>query len=298
MRADKYLAVLFPELNRSQIQRSIADGRVLVNGVGAVKKQQFSVGDEVEIKVEDEGADSLIPHPVRMDLDILFEDDDIIVVNKAAGMVTHPGNGTGDDTLVHGLLYHCKGKLSSLNGEDRPGIVHRLDKDTSGLIVAAKSDAALTRLIETFKSRTLDKQYLAVCCGVPGVLSGICDGPIARHPTQRTRMAVVDSGREAVTDWHVEKANMGISLIQCKIHTGRTHQIRVHLSDLGFPIVGDGIYGYRKNRHPRVLLSANRPLLHAWKLAFQHPLTGEELSFKVDPPADFDPWLKVLEEGM
>jgi len=297
MRADKYLAVLFPDLNRSQIQRAIIDGRVIVNDVKVGKKQHFAAGDKVEIRIEDDGTNPLIPHAVQMDLDVLFEDEAIIVVNKKAGIVTHPGNGTGDDTLVHGLLHHCKGKLSRLNGEDRPGIVHRLDKDTSGVLVAAKSDKALSRLIEIFKSRELDKQYLAICCGVPETLSGTCAGPIARHPTQRTRMAVVDSGREAVTDWHVENANRGISLIQCNIHTGRTHQIRVHLSHLGFPIVGDVLYGYRKNRHPRVALTATRPLLHAWKLAFQHPVTLEELSFQVDPPSDFDPWIKLLEEG-
>lgn len=292
VRPDRFLPDVFPEFNRSRIQKALADGGIRVNGELVTKKQRFNEGDEVEILVEPEH--TLIPFPVDIPLDVIFEDEDIIVVNKAAGMVVHPGSGTDNDTLAHALLHHCKGKLSMKNGEDRPGIVHRLDKDTSGLLVAAKSDAALEGLIENFKHRGLDKYYLAICCGCPDMQSGSLTGPIGRHRTNRLRMAVVEDGREAHTDWEVRADACGVSLMECKLHTGRTHQIRVHLSDMGHPIVGDTSYNYRSNLHPKVSLRVDRPLLHAWKLGFRHPITSEQLQFKAALPAEFSPWLELL----
>jgi len=293
VRPDKFLVELFPALNRTQIQKALGEGKVQVNGLTVSKKQQFFTGDVVELCLESER--SLIPVAVDIPLAVVYEDDAIIVINKPAGMVTHPGNGTDDSTLTHALLHHCSGKLSTLNGEDRPGIVHRLDKDTTGLIVAAKSDAALLKLIVDFKERDLDKRYLALCCGTPHTRSGTCSGAIGRHPTYRTRMAVTESGKPARTDWHIRASGDGICLLECKIHTGRTHQIRVHLSQLGYPIIGDTMYEYRANRHPRISLRSDRPLLHAWKLEFQHPITGKTLSFEAPPPADFEPWLERME---
>ncbi len=286
--------MLYPTLNRAQIQRAASNGKILVNGSVMTKKQQFVEGDVIELLLDAER--SLIPFAVDLPLEVIFEDDDIIVINKPAGMVTHPGSATGDDTLVHALLHQCNGKLSVLNGEDRPGIVHRLDKDTSGVLVAAKSDEALLQLIEGFKDRKIDKLYLAVCCRTPNTRSGSCEGSIGRHRIQRLRQAVVEDGKPARTDWEVKQDQHGICLMQCKIYTGRTHQVRVHMSDMGHPIVGDTLYGYRNNLHPKIKLSAKRSLLHAWKLSFDHPITNEPLSFEVDPPEDFRAWTDLMEK--
>jgi len=293
LRVDKYLVELFPELNRSRIQKALEAGQVRINGIPVSKKQVLEAGDVVEIQVESEK--SLIPHPVEIALDVLFEDDDIIVVNKPANMVTHPGNGTGENTLAHALLFRCRGKLSTLNGEDRPGIVHRLDKDTTGLLVAAKSDRALKQLIEDFKERDLDKRYLAVCMGCPKTKSGTLNGNIGRHPVQRLKMAVVENGKNARTDWVLKANNRGISLMECKIHTGRTHQIRVHLSHMGYPIVGDVLYGFRKNSLPGGTPLVERPLLHAWKLEFNHPVTRGLLRFEAELPMDFVAWKQWMQ---
>ena len=295
IRPDKFLAELFPDVNRSRIQRAIEYGEILINGVPVVKKQRFEPGDHVKLILPPLTSD--VPQAVSIPLDVVFEDEEIIVVNKAPGMVTHPGNGTGEDTLVHALLAHCGGKLSRINGEDRPGIVHRLDKDTSGLIVAAKTDVACRRLIDTFKSRELTKEYLALACGCPDKQSGTIETGIARHPTRRTRMSVVDDGKEARTDWEVKASRAPVTLFRCHIHTGRTHQIRVHLSHLGHPIIGDRLYGFHPSRISGLKLKAARPLLHAWRLAFSHPVTQEALQFEISPPTDFNPWVEWIYEG-
>ena len=295
VRPDKFLAELFPDVNRSRIQRAIEYGEILVNGVPVTRKQRFKSGDQVMLMLPALTGDA--PKAVAIPLDIVFEDEEIIVVNKAPGMVTHPGNGTGDDTLVHALLAHCEGKLSRINGEDRPGIVHRLDKDTSGLIVAAKTDTACSRLIAAFKGRDLTKEYLALACGCPDTQSGTIETGIARHATHRTRMSVVDDGKAAHTDWEVIASRAPVTLFRCHIHTGRTHQIRVHLSHLGHPIIGDRLYGFHPSRLSTLKLKASRPLLHAWRLAFSHPVTGEALQFEIPPPPDFNPWVEWIYEG-
>ncbi len=293
-RVDRYLSVLFPELNRSQLQRALRDGRVSVNGRVILKKQGILSGDVIRILLQPEP--SAVPHAVPIPLDVRYEDEFIIVVNKPAGMVTHPGSGTGDDTLVHALLHHCNGQLSMLNGEDRPGIAHRLDKDTSGLLVAAKTDDALRTLIESFRNRQPDKRYLAICSGVPSTQSGICDGAISRHPVHRLRMAVLAQGKAAQTDWQLlaQSDNGQFCLLECKIHTGRTHQIRVHLSHMGHCIVGDRLYGFRPGNLKHLNLLVERPLLHSWSLSLKHPSSGEWLSFCAAPPDDFSPWIAAL----
>lgn len=292
VRADKFLSELFPEIYRSQIKRAMDAGNIHVNGKVVVKKQRFEPGDQIEVLLIEEI--SIIPKPVSIPLDVVFEDEDIIVVNKEPGMVTHPGAATGEDTLVHALLAHCDGKLSRMNGEDRPGIVHRLDKDTSGLIIAAKSDKACKGLLEQFKGRDIIKEYLVIVSGVPETKSGTIEEKIGRHPTQRVRMSVIDSGRDARTDWEVLAAGLNAAYVLCRIHTGRTHQIRVHLSYLGYPVIGDVNYGYQASRHAKLRLKAGRPLLHAHRLVLTHPINGESMEFKVDAPDDFQLWLKMI----
>jgi 23S rRNA pseudouridine1911/1915/1917 synthase len=295
IRPDKFLTELFPLINRSRIKRAIENGNVWVNGVPIVKKQRFEEGDNVELLIPH--VTFGIPQAVSIPLDVIFEDEDIIVVNKAPGMVAHPGNGTSENTLVHALLSHCGGKLSNINGTDRPGIVHRLDKDTSGLMIAAKSDRACSRLIELFGTRDLTKEYLTLICGCPDTQSGTIDAGIGRHPTRRTKMGVIENGREARTDWMIRSSRAPICFVQCRIHTGRTHQIRVHMSHIGHPIVGDCVYGYHPSRLANVNFKADRPLLHAWRLVFDHPVSQKSMEFKVDPPSDFEPWLKWIEGG-
>jgi len=212
-------------------------------------------------------------------------------------MVVHPGNGTCADTLCHALLHHCGGKLSEINGTDRPGIVHRLDRDTSGLIVAAKTDTACLKMIKLFKERTVKKRYKAILSGIPKTPGGKCSGPIGRHPHQRTRMSVVESGKAALTEWELKEAGEEFSLVDCNIHTGRTHQIRVHMSHLGHPIVGDRLYGYQDKCIRKRPCAVDRPLLHAAELRFEHPVTSRELHFESPLPSDFFPWLKALGFG-
>jgi 23S rRNA pseudouridine1911/1915/1917 synthase len=300
IRPDKYLTSVFPDLNRSQIKKCIDSGQVYVNGGVLHKKQSFSVGDVIEIVCINSIDER--PHAVDIPLDIVFEDEDMIVVNKAVGMTVHPGNGTGADTLVHALLHHCKGQLSILNGEDRPGVVHRLDKDTSGLIIAAKSDAACTRLLAAFKQRAVVKEYLAVVAGEPRLNFFEIKEPIFRHKTNRTRMCVDPGGRFAHTDMYLMGKGDGYSLVKCVIHTGRTHQIRVHLAHCGHPIVGDQLYGFRRNQLRGAMnLIVSRPLLHAYRLVLDHPVAGKKMEFCAEPPDDFLAWssrVKVSEQAL
>jgi 23S rRNA pseudouridine1911/1915/1917 synthase len=289
-RTDQVISSLFPDVNRSQVQKAMNEGKIAVNGAPIDKKHRLKAGDVVAIRILDQKQPSP-PHAVPIELEVLYEDAHVIMVNKAPGMVTHPGNGTGDDTLTHALLAHCDGKLSTINGEDRPGIVHRLDKDTSGILIAAKTDEACARLLEKFRTHDLVKEYLTLVCGRPTATSGTIKARIARHPTHRTRMAIAEEGREAHTDWARLSDDPSINLMRCRIHTGRTHQIRVHMKHLGHPIIGDKLYGYRPTRHPGIALQSERPLLHAWHLALQHPITGKRLERYCPVPSDFEPWL-------
>ena len=227
------------------------------------------------------------PTAVDLPLEVIYEDESIIVVNKAAGMITHPGNGTGDNTLVHALLYHCGENLSSVGAPDRPGIVHRLDKDTSGLIVVAKNDAAHHKLAEAFSERKTFKRYTALVFGIPKTSRGTIKEPIGRHPVMRTRMAVVHSGKPAHTDWHVEaRYGQRATRMSCVIHSGRTHQIRVHMSELRFPLLGDTTYGFKPGRLKDIEIP--RVMLHSTELRIQHPERDEWMTFEAPLPADFE----------
>ncbi|GAB4271074.1 MAG: RluA family pseudouridine synthase [Opitutales bacterium] len=289
MRADKVLAHHFEDVSRGQIQLAFDDGGVLLSGEPINKKHKVSTGDCLSIRFPSP-KDSTV-RAVEMPLEIVHEDDDIIVVNKASGQVVHPGSGTGEDTLVHALLFHTNGGLSTAAGSLRPGVVHRLDKETSGLIVFAKTDPAFFRLTQQFAERSVKKEYLALVHGVPLVKSGSLIDPIGRHPTVRVKMAVLDRGKPARTDWALEERFDNYALLRCWIFTGRTHQIRVHLSNIHHPIVGDTTYGHgAKGDAP----FARRVLLHADRLVFTHPVTGVEMKFHAKMPDDFKDTLQYL----
>lgn len=283
-RADKVLAAAFPEMSRSRIQKILDAGYVVLGGEIVARKTPLSAGNILEISFPEPSATTL--EPTEMPLDVLFEDDDIIVINKAPGIVTHPGAGTGADTLVHALLHHTGGKLAAAGGELRPGVVHRLDKETSGVMLFAKTDAAYFSLIEKFQARELRKEYLALTDKAPDLLAGVIREPIDRHPTNRVKMAVRENGKPARTDWFVEeKFGADAALVRCILHTGRTHQIRVHLSFVGHPILGDRTYGKTAARHAG--LPIPRVMLHAARLCLEHPISGTPLEFNAFPPADF-----------
>ncbi|HEY2343894.1 MAG TPA: RluA family pseudouridine synthase [Chthoniobacteraceae bacterium] len=283
-RLDHFLAEQARSFSRSRLQALIKDGHVSVNGAASKPSDKLRTGDRISLtepppvptvtRAED------IPFP------ILFEDECLIVIDKPAGLVVHPGAGNWEGTLVNGLLHHCT-ELSGIGGEQRPGIVHRLDKETSGCLVVAKTDAAHRSLVKQFAGRSVTKIYLALAAGRFRRPSGLIETHIARHPVQRQKMAVVDSdrGREARTGWRTLRewelsGGAGIAtLVECTLHTGRTHQIRVHLKHLGHPVLGDAVYGKRG--------SFERQLLHAWQLGFTHPMSGKPLHFRAPIPADF-----------
>ena len=278
-RIDQFLASQLPALSRSRIQDLIKSGHVTLNGKPTKANARLRLGETVAL--EEPPAVAVETRPEAIALEVLFEDDDLIVINKGPDMVVHPAAGNWEGTLVNALLYHC-GELSGIGGEQRPGIVHRLDKDTSGCLVAAKNDLAHQGLSKQFAGREVSKIYLALVLGRLPKPNGIIDAPIARHPVDRKKMAVVGpggTGRSARTDWRVLQALGEASLVECTLHTGRTHQIRVHLKHLGYPLLGDPVYG-RVAGYPR-------QMLHAWKLGFLHPRTGERMSFESPIPADF-----------
>lgn len=285
-RADKWLAGLFPDRSRSQWQKLLDAGNVkhAVTGTVLTRKTPVFSGDELLVSVPEPRGTSVAP--VEIPLEILFEDEHLIAVNKEAGTVTHPGAGTADDTLVHALLHHTKGKLALAGGGLRPGVVHRLDKETSGVIVFAKTDFAYHAMVEKFARRELHKEYLALTDKAPDLLAGTIKAPIDRHPSNRVKMAVRDEGKPAWTDWFVlEKFGRDAALVRCVLHTGRTHQIRVHLAYIGHPILGDRTYGKVEHRHDGWPLP--RVMLHARRLQFDHPVTGEALDLTAFPPPDF-----------
>lgn len=289
-RADKVLASHFKDVSRNIIQESFDADLVILRGKPIAKRCKVSTGDELHITLLTPKVSKVFP--VKMPLDILYEDEYLVAVNKDPGVVVHPGNGTGDDTLVHGLLEYTGGKLSCLGGEQRPGVVHRLDKETTGVIVLAKSDEVYLALIQLFAERKINKEYLALVSKVLQLDSGSIKEAIDRHPVNRTRMHVTPRGRSAHTDWAVEKRYARCTLVRCWPHTGRTHQIRVHLSYMGYPIVGDTTYGYRPIQVD--LPKAPRVLLHAEKLVFNHPITGELLSLIAPVAKDFTEYLASL----
>jgi len=290
MRADKFLSEQIGSLSRTLIQKAFKSGDVTLDGVVIGQKTHISEGGVLKIIFPEVAKTSV--KPVDISLDILYEDDDIIAVNKVSGMVTHPGKGTSENTLVHALLNHCKGQLAAQAGAIRPGVVHRLDKETSGVILFAKSDQAYQVLTRMFAERELDKQYLALVKRVPRLKAGTIKEAIARDPRHRTRMEVNAKGRPSHTDWVLEEAfGSAAALLRCQLHTGRTHQIRVHLAFIKHAIFGDKIYGYR---HDDNLLLPRRIYLHAAEIKLKHPVSGKDLHFKTELPASFNDYLVAL----
>jgi 23S rRNA pseudouridine1911/1915/1917 synthase len=289
-RLDAFLAASLPELSRSRIQTLIREQYILVGGEPAKPRDAVKPGDLITLALPEAVPPEAAPQDIP--LDVMFEDEHLLVINKAPGMVVHPAPGNPDGTLVNALLHHCKGRLSGIGGVERPGIVHRLDKDTSGCLVVAKSDAAHQSLVTQFAERsTMEKIYLAVTHGVPKPVSETIFTHIGRHPVNRQKMAVVNppGGKAAITDYEVLATDAATltALVRCHLHTGRTHQIRVHLHHKGTPIVGDPIYG-KPAKNP---VLPERLMLHAWKLAFDHPVTGQRHQFESPIPPEFQPWL-------
>ncbi len=296
VRLDTFLRGKFPETSRGAWQRMIDEGQVLVNGKAAKLTHAPRAGDAIEFhRSEAKPAEA---QPQNIPLDILFEDKSLLVLNKAAGIVVHPAAGHDDGTLVNALLHHCRGSLSGIGGVARPGIVHRLDKETSGCLVVAKNDETHLALSEQFAGRVVKKIYQAIVCGVPTHLAGEIRAAIARHPTERKRMAVVadNDGRDAHTSYRVVEKLKGSALVEAQIHTGRTHQVRVHLQSIGIPVVGDATYGAKPNKKFTDLTGyiAPRVLLHAKELTFIHPRTKKEMHFSAPLPKDFKEALKLL----
>ncbi|MGF1530174.1 MAG: RluA family pseudouridine synthase [Puniceicoccaceae bacterium] len=288
-RLDRFLAGKIPAVSRTKIQQWIQAGLVRVNGKEATTGGRLTGGDRVEVNRPETPRNP--PGPMAKDLgvEVIYEDDALLVVNKRPGLVVHAGSGTDDETLVNGLLYLSGGRLGIGDDPERPGIVHRLDKETSGVLVAAKTTEALRNLQTQFKARETRKFYNAWVQGRPKARAGTIDAPIGRHPVHRMKMALREDGRGARTDWEVEverESGGERSLLKCRIHTGRTHQIRVHLSSLGHPILGDQLYGFRPRSF--VGLLPPRVMLHASSLTLTHPSSGEMMTFTTPLPEDFN----------
>lgn len=284
-RVDRYLSAVIADKSRAFWQKLLKDGRVLVNGKTVKANYVLSGGDEIWT-VLPEAEDLLAVEPEDIPLDIVFEDSDIIVVNKPRGMVVHPAVGNYHGTLVNALLAHCK-DLSGINGVLRPGIVHRIDKETTGLIVAAKNDKAHRGLVEEWHTEAVSRRYFALLHGNMPEPAGTIEAPIGRHPKDRKKMTVLpEGGRRAVTHYRVVERLGRYTLVECKLETGRTHQIRVHMKYLGYPLVGDVVYGPKGKSAAAVGM-----LLHSAKLDLQHPISGEQLHLEAALPSDFAEFL-------
>jgi len=285
-RLDQFLRQELPGHSRAFLQKLIEHGDVLVNKRTAKASYNVRAGDSVHIEIPPPRP--LEARPEEIPLDVLFEDDDLIVVNKPAGLVVHPAAGNQEHTLVNALLHHCRGGLAGIGGVQRPGIVHRLDKGTSGCIVVAKNDFAHQALVAQFKSRDVKKIYRAVCWGKFQPPSGRIETVIGRSERDRKKMSArVSRGRPAVTDYRVLKQFADFALMELHIHTGRTHQIRVHMAHIGHPVMGDATYGGKSEiRNPKSEISVGRPLLHAYKLGFTHPRSGKFVEFTAPVPED------------
>lgn len=320
IRLDKHLLTLYPDFSRSRIEGLIKGGYVTVNGAAAAKAG-MKIAEDDEIEVEIPPPVPAIPEPEDIPLDVVFEDDDMLVINKAPGMVVHPAPGHFTGTLVNALLHHCP-NLSGIGGVARPGIVHRLDQYTSGLIVVAKSQVAMDGLVKAFSShKNIEKTYLAVCHGSPRLNAGRIENLIGRHPVDRKRMAIVEkNGKLAITNWEkidklerevgvgdelkceveVEERKLSstiplplsttTSLIKCRIETGRTHQIRVHMASLGCPVIGDSVYG-KPALDKKLDPVPQRQMLHAWRLKLWHPVKSVQMSFEAPIPDDMQPYI-------
>ena len=287
-RADAFLARSVQDLTRSAAQKLLEQGMVKRSGVPLKKNDRLSSGEELELTLPDPEPLDVVPQNIP--LDVVYEDEDVIVVNKPVGLVVHPAAGHPDGTLVNALLYHCDESLSGINGALRPGIVHRIDRDTSGLLIAAKNDYAHQALAAQLQDHSLYREYEAVCVGGLREDRGTVDAPIGRHPTDRKKMCVDrKNGRPAVTHWTVLERFPGYTHIQCRLETGRTHQIRVHLASIGHPLLGDVVYGAKK---PVPGLAGQ--CLHARRLSFVHPRTGERVTVECPLPAYFTQVLTKL----
>jgi 23S rRNA pseudouridine1911/1915/1917 synthase len=296
VRLDVWLVQRLPSLSRARLQALIDDGCVLLDGASTRASARLRSGQSVRVTVP--APVPAEPQPEDIEVAVVHEDGHLIVVNKPAGLVVHPGAGTSHGTLVNALLRHVH-DLSGVGGVLRPGIVHRLDKGTSGLLVVAKDDETHRALVRQFAGRTVEKEYLALVLGVPARAAGEVDAPIGRDPVHRQKMSVrAPRGREARSSWRIEERFDGAALLRVRIHTGRTHQIRVHLASVGHPVAGDAVYGGTRTPSSRraasreALLSLDRPALHAARLAFTHPASGDRLSFEAPLPAEL---LAVLE---
>jgi 23S rRNA pseudouridine1911/1915/1917 synthase len=295
-RLDAWLARRLPDLSRSRLQALIEAGEVRLDGKAVAVSARLRAGQDVHVRVPPPAPAA--PEAQDIPLEVVYEDERLLVVDKPAGLVVHPGAGTPDRTLVNALLSRVR-DLSGVGGVARPGIVHRLDKGTSGLLVVAKDDLAHRTLVEQFAAREVEKEYLAIVLGVPARRDGTVEAPIGRDPVHRQRMSVrAPRGRPARTDWKVEEAFAGAALLRVRIHTGRTHQIRVHLASIGHPVAGDPVYG--GTRGPAAggpLAALTRPALHAARLAFRHPGTGARLEFTAPLPADLTTVLAALRDA-
>ncbi len=294
IRADKLLADAHEEFSRADFHRAFDQSLVKIGEEPISKNYKVRAGDVLTFSMPE--VEKCNMGPIDLKLVSIFEDEHIVVIDKPSGLVTHPGAGKPEPTLAHGLLFHCEGQLSGIGGVERPGIVHRLDRDTSGLIMAAKTDVAHRALSELFQTRTIIKEYLALISGYPELKSGSIRKPIERNTTQRHKMRVCyeGHGREAHTDWRVEALfEGGYSLVRCRIYTGRTHQIRVHMRSIKHSILGDEVYGYRPLS--RLPATPDRVLLHSARLAFTHPITGEALDLEAPIPEAFQPFVEAGE---
>lgn len=285
-RLDRFISEELEEQSRSYIQLLIEDGEVTVND--CVKKSNYKLKENDSILITIPEAKEYFIEPENIPLDVIYEDNDIVVINKPRGMTVHPAPGVYSGTLVNALLYHCK-DLSGINGILRPGIVHRIDKDTTGILVVAKNDKAHNHLAAQLKDHSMTREYVALVEGVMKNDLGTIDAPLARDPKDRIKIAIVKDGRKAVTHYKVLERYSKNTLVECKLETGRTHQIRVHLSSINHPLVGDPVYGYKKQR-----FNINGQLLHAKKLGFIHPTTEEYMEFTTELPEDFIRVIHIL----
>ncbi|MGM9628812.1 MAG: RluA family pseudouridine synthase [Faecousia sp.] len=290
-RLDAFLARRAGNMSRSAAQKLIEDGLVTRNGKPGRKNDKLNIGDSITYTVPEAKPVDIVP--TEIPLDIVYEDDDLLVINKPKGLVVHPAAGHADDTLVNGLLYALGDSLSGINGELRPGIVHRIDKDTSGLLAVAKNDYAHTMLASQLKDHTMARTYDVIVCGSLKEDSGTVDAPIGRHPTDRKKMSVTQrNSKPAITHWEVVKRYRGYTHIRCHLETGRTHQIRVHMAYIGHPILGDTVYGHKKAE-----LGQDSQCLHAGVLCFRHPRDGRPVMVFAELPQYFRDVLDKLEKS-
>ena len=292
LRVDKYLSEQLPELSRSYLQKIIKDGQVLANDKPVKANYKVSMGDAIELEIPEAVEPEI--EPENIPLEILYEDADVILINKPKGMVVHPSAGHYSGTLVNGLMYHCKDELSGINGVMRPGIVHRIDMDTTGVIIACKNDKSHNSIAEQLKEHSITRRYRAIVCGNIKEDEGTVDKPIGRDPSNRLRNAVTDlNSKNAVTHYKVLEIFGRFTLIEAQLETGRTHQIRVHMAYLKHPLLGDELYGPVKSKEGSKL-GAKRQMLHAGILGFVHPSTGEYMEFESSLPEDFESVLQKL----